>query len=320
MKRFVQEYLLENWNLKITAVLLSLILWLFVRGEPVQEKFVSGVPIEVRVPAHMEITKERPTSVDVTMIAATFSDILLGLPHPTCLIDLQEAKEGEHNITLTSENIKMPRGSGIEVVKVNPSRVTLVLERTLSKEVPIVVPVRGDPSRGYEIYGRSSKPSTVIITGPRSLVNPVTEVPTETVTISELKQPSRFFVGLNVKDKTIRPSISSPLQVDIDIGPRRRVATIEDVPVIINDPAYGISPQSVAVQVFAPADSIPDLGPSDFSACVSAAGLDPSKTPVRVKPQVRIVSNPHGAMVIKDVNPAEVTIVHRKQKPEPRRK
>jgi YbbR domain-containing protein len=320
MKRFVQEYLLENWNLKITAVLLSLILWLFVRGEPAQEKFISGVPIEVRVPAHMEITEERPTSVDVTMIAATFSDMLLGQPHPACLIDLQEAKEGEHTISLTVENIKMPRGSGIEIVKVNPSRVTLVLERTLSKEVPIVVPVRGDPSRGYEIYGRSSKPSTVVITGPRSHINPVTEISTETVSIADLKQPSRFFVGLNLKDKTLRTSISNPIQVDIEVGPRRKVATIEDVPVAIDDPAYATAPKNVTVQVFAPVDSIPDLEPSDFSASVSAAGLDPSKIPVRVKPQVRIVSSLHGAMVIKDVTPPEVTIVRRKQKPEPRRK
>ena len=29
MKRFIQEYLLENWSLKATAILLALILWLF---------------------------------------------------------------------------------------------------------------------------------------------------------------------------------------------------------------------------------------------------------------------------------------------------
>ena len=222
MKRFIKEYLLENWNLKITAVLLSLILWLFVRGEPGQEKFLSGVPIEVRVPAQMEITEKRPASVDVTMTVAAFSDMFLGQPQPTCIIDLQGAREGEHTITLTAENIKIPRESGIEVTKVSPQRVTLVLERIMSREVPIIVPVRGGPSPGYEIYGRSSMPSTTIITGPRSHIEPIGEISADAVSVADLKGPARFFVGLNIRDKFIRTSAVTPIQVDIQIGPHRK--------------------------------------------------------------------------------------------------
>jgi len=93
MKRFFQELLLENWSLKLTAVLLSLILWLFVRGEPGPERVVA-VPLEVLLPRQMEITNQRPTSVEVTMRGAAFSNMLFSQPLPTCIIDLQDAKEG----------------------------------------------------------------------------------------------------------------------------------------------------------------------------------------------------------------------------------
>ena len=81
---------------------------------------------------------------------------------------------------------------------------TLVLEQTVSKEVPIAVPIRGEPARGFDVYARSSKPATMVITGPRSRIEPIHEMPTEAVSIAGLKQPARFFVALNIKDNAIR--------------------------------------------------------------------------------------------------------------------
>ena len=307
MKRFIKEYVLENWSLKATAVLLSLIIWLFVRGEPGPERVVS-VPLEVQVPRQMEITHERPTSVEVTMRGAAFSSMWFSQPLPTCVVDLQGANEGEHVITLTPENVKTSKGSGIEVLQVNPARVTLVLEQTVSKEVPIVVPVRGEPASGFDVYGRFSKPPTIVITGPRSRIEPVREIPAEAVSISGQKQPVRFFVALNIKDNAIRTPLNNPVQVDIQIGPRRKLFTVAQIPVATDDPTYVISPKQIAVQVLAPADSAAELAPADFSAFVSTKNLN-AAPPVKTKPQVGIVNNKlSGDVIIKDVYPSEVVI------------
>ncbi len=307
MKRLIQEYLLENWSLKLTAILLSLVLWLFVRGEPGPERVVA-VPLEVQVPRHMEIINERPTSVEVTMRGAAFSNMWFSQPLPTCIIDLQGSQEGEHAINLTPENVKVPKGSGIEVLQVNPARVTLVLEKTISKEVPISVPVRGEPARGFEIYGRFSRPASTIVTGPRSHIDPLREISTESISINGLKQSARFYVSLNIKDNAVRTSAANPVQVDIQIGPRRKMLTVAQVPVATDDPAYAASPRHIAVQVIGPADSVENLTPLDFSAVVPTKGLETSKLPVRAKPQVRIVNNPAGIIAVKEVTPAEVTV------------
>lgn len=314
MNRYIKEFFMENWSLKLTAVLLSLILWLFVRGEPGQVKFISGVPLEVRVPRHMEITYERPTSVDVTLRGTAFSNMLIGQPNPTCIIDLQGANEGEHTITLTKENIAIPRGSGIEVTKVNPDTVSVILERTLSKEVPIVVPVRGDPARGYEMYAKYSKPSTAVITGPRSHVDPINEIPTESVSISGLKQPTKFYVGLNIKDTMIRTGLTNPLQVDIQVGTRRKLSTVAQIPVIIDGPSYYTSPPKIAVQLLAPVDMIPDLSAADMNVFIPARTLDNLSLPAKVKPQVSIMNSKIAASaLIKDVIPPEVTVFKKKK-------
>ena len=307
MKRFIKEYILENWGLKATAVLLALVLWLFVRGEPGPERVVA-IPLEVQVPRHMEITNERPTTVEVTMRGAAFSNMWFSQPLPTCIIDLQGATEGEHVIALTPENVKTPKGSGVEVLQVNPARVTLVLEQTVSKEVPIVVPVHGEPARGFDVYARSSKPAAIIITGPRSRIEPVREISTEAVSIAGQKQSVRFFVALNIKDNAIRTPLNNPVQVDIQIGPHRKLFMVTQIPVTTDDPAYVIYPTQVAVQVLAPFDSEAELAPADFHAYVSTINLN-AATPVKTKPHVEILNNKlSGDVVIKDVYPSEVVI------------
>jgi YbbR domain-containing protein len=311
MKRFIKEYLLENWSLKTTAILLALILWLFVRSEPGPERVIA-VPLEVQVPSHMEITNERPTTVEVTMRGAAFSNMWFGQALPSCIIDLQKANEGRHVVALTPENIKIPKGSGIEVLQVNPARVTLVLERTVSKEVPVVVPVRGEPARGYEIYGKSSKPATIVVTGPRSHVEPVSDVPTEAVVINGQKQSARFFVSLSLKDNAIRTSLANPVQADIQIGLRRKLYTIDQVPVAIDDASYAVLPGHIAIQVLASPDSIANLTSADFNATVETKALDISKIPAKVKPLVRIRDNLNATVTVKEIQPSEVVVRRKK--------
>ena len=314
MRRFIKEYVLENWNLKITAILLALMLWLIVRSEPGLERVIRGVPLEVQLPRHMEITREDPTSVEVTVRGAALSDLLLTQPAPTtCLVHLSGAKEGENVITLTPENVKISRGSGIDVTQVNPARVTIVLERTVSKEVPITVPVRGEPSQGFEIYSRTFRPAVMTISGPRSHVEAVREITTEAISIGEQRQPVRFFVGLNIKDNFIRPSSPSPVQVDIQVGPRRKLFTVAEIPLTIDDADYVTVPRFVSAKILAPAQAPGDLTAANFRASVSINSLGSSTLPAKVKPVVTILNNSGGMVSIKTAFPAEVTIQNKKR-------
>ena len=77
MMRFIKNLFLENWNLKTTALLLALILWLFVRGEPGAITVVD-VPLEIQVPPSMEITNERPATIEVTMRGTALSKTWFG--------------------------------------------------------------------------------------------------------------------------------------------------------------------------------------------------------------------------------------------------
>jgi YbbR domain-containing protein len=309
MKRFIREYLLENWNLKVTALLLALIIWLFVRGEPGPEKVVR-IPLEVQVSHNMEITGERPSMIEITMRGAASSGSLFGQVLPTCTIDLQNAGEGVQAVTLTPDSINIPKGSGVEVVRVNPTRITIVLERTASREVPIVVPIRGEPPQGFELYGKSAKPSSIVITGPRTHIEAIKEIATESISVNGQKESTRHFLNLNLKDNAVRTSVSQ-IQVDISIGPPRKLFTIAQVPVATNDAAYAAVPKQISIQVFAPG-SIGTLTSADFNAQVKIEALDASNLPVKAKPLVRLLNNLNSYVTIKDFQPPEVLVYRRK--------
>jgi len=283
-----------------------LVLWLFVRGEPGTERVIT-VPLEAQIPPHMEITNERTTSVEVTLRGPATSSFWFGQSVPTCIVNIQGAEEGEHTIPLTPDNVRIPRASGIEVLKVNPARVTLRLERTISKEVPIVVPIREEPARDFEVYGKSSNPASVVITGPRSHVEPIDEIPTEAVSVGERHEALRGFVSLNISDNTIRSSVTTPVEVAVSIGPRRRVHTIRNVPVVAGSD-YTAVPKEVSVRLMVPSNFDGQLTASDLSAGVDTTNLDDSRLPARLKVAVKFTRDLGSGTMIRDIQPQEVTV------------
>ncbi len=105
----IKDMILENWHLKLMAILLAGILWLFIQGEPGTVTTVTA-PVQVQVPGGMEISRGLPSTVQV-IIRGTVGDL-------TCNINLQNTQEGETRVTLTRDNIRSPKGLGIEVIEV----------------------------------------------------------------------------------------------------------------------------------------------------------------------------------------------------------
>jgi len=309
MKRFLRKLFLDNWLPKTTSLLLAVVLWLFVHGGAQPERVVA-VPLEVRVPRQMEIVSQRPPTVEVTLRGATVSGTWFNQVAANCVVDLQNAPEGEHIVALTQSNIKMSQGAGIEILQINPAHLTIVLEPTVSKEVPIVTPVTDAPPPGYEVYSKYSRPASVIITGARSRITPITEVETMPVSLDGRREPERFFMNLNLPDPSIRTSVSveNPVQVQVNIGRTRLLHTVAGVPVTVDGENYTIAPKQVAVQILAPPEFVERATAANFRAAIRYGAFDAAQLPAKAKPVVQILNDPSGAAVIKAIQPPEIQV------------
>jgi YbbR domain-containing protein len=299
MKPSFKEKLFENWVLKILAILLAGILWLFIQGESGTVTTVTAQVIS-RLPDGMEISRGLPSTVQVTIRGAA--------QNLTCNIDLQNYDEGEHRITLTKDNIETSTGFGIEVSQFNPSQITLTLEKTLANYVPITVPVQGEVATGFEIYEKIPNMKVVQITGPRSHIEPIKEIPTDIIDLSGLDQTSRYQVYLNFEDGSIRSSITDPIWVEIRIGPRRKDYTVTNVPVEVEDASYVVSPKQINIRVMAPENLQPQLVPDNFSAKIPTQDLNESNLPARIRPVISYQEDWIGKIKEMGTRPSEVTV------------
>jgi YbbR-like protein len=117
--------LTRHWELKLLALGVSMVLWAFVMTSE-KSDLIMAAPLELdNIPPELEVKGERPDSVDVQLHGLRGTLSRIGTDRVKARLNLAGAKAGEVTVRVLPEQITVP--SGITVVRVNPSRVRLVL-------------------------------------------------------------------------------------------------------------------------------------------------------------------------------------------------
>jgi hypothetical protein len=117
--------LTRHWELKLLALGVSVVLWGFVMTSE-KTDLIMAAPLELEnMPAGLEVKGERPDSVDVQLHGLRWSLTRLGSDRVKARLDLTGSRAGEVTLRVLPERVTVP--PGITVVRVNPSRVRLVL-------------------------------------------------------------------------------------------------------------------------------------------------------------------------------------------------
>lgn len=181
------DKLSNNLGLKIVALILSLILWMIVsaqRREQVTEQAFrlplqfTGIPeglivTSADVPEYITVRLRGPESRIQTFSARNRS----------VQVDLSQATAGEVDQAISDAQIDIR--DPLEIVSIDPPRVTLELERRDQKIVPVRPFTVGTLPAGYELGEVSVNPAQALISGPRSAIQETTEVATERIILSE---------------------------------------------------------------------------------------------------------------------------------------
>ena len=135
-----------DWPLRLASVALAAGLWFVIAGRQTAERGLA-VPVELRnVPRDIELTEEAVRTVDVRLRASPGLIDTLDPGKVLAIVDLAGAHEGEKIVQLTPDRIQVP--FGFRVVKITPSLLTLRLESTRQKTVPVRPRVVGRPAAG----------------------------------------------------------------------------------------------------------------------------------------------------------------------------
>lgn len=228
----LRALLTANLAYKGLALVVALVLWVTVQSEQVVEDR-ARVRLEWTLPEGLTLVE--PPLESATATVEGVQAFLRGVRQKdlSIPIDLSKAKEGEVSLDL-SERVVTGIPPQVRVVSVSPGVLKVTLDRVLRRRVSVAAATSGDPARGFRVKRVSVKPERVELSGPSSVLRTITEVPTDTVDISGLRESAELSVGLGVKKGQLTPTVPGPFVVAVEIEAIIEERTFEAVPVVID--------------------------------------------------------------------------------------
>jgi YbbR domain-containing protein len=270
----------RNLGLKIVALGLAVLLW-FTISSPQVERSVR-VPLVYRnVPATLQMTGDPVDTVNVHIRGGGTQVSQIAAGEVVVVADLAGAAAGSTVLPLRTDQVKVPYG--VEVTQIDPSAVTVTLEKSGSAEVPIKPAINGQPAPGYLVAMITSDPRRVVITGPVSRLNDTVVATTEPISIDGATAPLVQTVNVGVTDAELRLKQPVTARVTVQIVPSTGQLTARTFPerAITFRNAEGqkatAEPAAVTVTVRAPAAVLAGLDAKSIQPYVDLTDLGPGR-------------------------------------------
>src|SRR5215204_5142010 len=169
LARLFRKVFLEDWTMKLIALIITLALWLGVTGlrTPALTNFRS-IPLNLRVANDLEVTNSPVAEVDIKISGDKSKINQINKEDLLVSLDLSDIQPGERVVSITPENVSVELPAGVKLEGISPSIIPIKLEKIIERDVPVRAETEGVPAENFEIYSAQSTPPTVRVNGPES--------------------------------------------------------------------------------------------------------------------------------------------------------
>jgi YbbR domain-containing protein len=165
--------LISNLTTVVIAVVLAVVIWAFaIRASDPVETLTFEIPVEVvGMPADAELTVAPPSSALITLEGPT-SALNQAIPSGfKATIDLSGTPFGDSEVPIVVEGAS----EQISRVSIFPETAQIRLDQIITRDVPLVLQIRGEVARGHGLGTQRLDPETVQVTGSADRVNALAE-------------------------------------------------------------------------------------------------------------------------------------------------
>ena len=221
-KHILRKIFLEDWFLKLVALVITLGLWYGVSVSSKKGTATMAAQLAFRVSDNSILMS--PATQDVTIRVAGDDqtiDRLFGNDIRVAA-DLTQTPNGDIVVELTPQTISTNLPSGVRVEEIQPSRIAVKLEAVQEKDVTVEATLVGEPAAGYEVYSTNVTPTKLVhIRGPESFMSTLESVPTGQIDISGVKgDVSAKQVPISINNPKVAVS-NTVVDVSIVVGEKR---------------------------------------------------------------------------------------------------
>jgi YbbR domain-containing protein len=201
------------------AWLIAMVLWGMAHGTATGEK---GVDIPVAfadLPKDLVITERSATAINVRILG---NGAALRNVNPNKLeyrLDVSGAKQGVAVYEVDTSRIDEQLPRGVRILSRSPANIEARFERRGRKAVRVRPEWSGEPAPGYRVTSVDVDPPRVWLTGARSAVLRLSEVPTETIPVDGASAPIEREARLSLGSDNVYLEKEAPVTVKIQVEP-----------------------------------------------------------------------------------------------------
>ncbi|MDQ2746804.1 MAG: CdaR family protein [Acidobacteriota bacterium] len=230
-RQILRRVFLNDWLIKLLAMLITVGLWLGVTGlrAPTTARMRS-VPLNIRVGSEIEITNAPVQEVDLVITGDKRKIDQMNPRDLVVSLDLSDIAAGDRAVQITPENVNVELPNGVKLEEVQPSKIAVKLEKVAEREIAVRAETEGDIADNLEIYSETVLPNRVRVRGPESFVKTLDFISTEKIS---LENRTADFTVRQVALNVVNPKITlldTAFDVTFRIG-EKRVERMFTVPV-----------------------------------------------------------------------------------------
>jgi YbbR domain-containing protein len=304
--RAFREGLRRNPGLKLLSLVLATLLWFTINLTERDAERLVELPVSIRkLQPGLIVTNLPPRPIGLTLRGPR--TILDGVDErkERISLDLSGVGQGEVRIELNTDMIRPELPRRVKVVRLEPARLTLRIDRLVRRMLPVHADLAGAPALGYTVAESQVVPDHVEVSGPATKVDELKEVTTEPIDLRGLKETFQRSVLLAwagdfvsfVPDHVLVTVTFEEVMLSRDF---RHVA----VAVLHADGfQVHVRPATVDVTVRGPQRLLGSLRLADGAVAVDAAGLAPGRHTLPVH-----VELPAGVELVGDPPEVQLTL------------
>jgi YbbR domain-containing protein len=210
---FFKRYVLHNFTLKVSSLLLAGGLWFMISPEEEPAEVALRAPVVFEhMPSQLEISSAAIPEAQIRVRGPERLIQRLQASEVHAEIDLAGARAGERTFDLTSQQVRHPRD--IVVVQVVPSQLHLAFDTRLTRQVEIHPRVTAADS---EIVKESVDPLLITITGPKSHVENVDSATTDPIDATGTRGAAVFSTNVYVSDPLVQVVEPTSVRVTVTV-------------------------------------------------------------------------------------------------------
>lgn len=255
---FLPAFIRHDFIRKFIALFFALIVFYKVSKQIGIEETVDNVKLNLFPLGNLVVLGDETVSLKITVKAQDQKTLLSITPADFKFnLEIPEDKSFELQKTRTFkilESARIIKPLGIEILNVRPETITLNMDTKASRELPVKARFTGATQDDYTCGEVFVSPEKVLVTGPKSFLDKLNEVYTESVILDE-----RTIEDFECEAKIAAPlkMICSPekIQVQVEVYKKIDIRKFSGIPLEVLAPANSkyrvvkISPTNVDVTV-----------------------------------------------------------------------